>query len=244
MLSAGETRVVGLDFVAPEDDPKALAQYTDQMHMLDYLHGRMPATNISLHAGELTMGLVPPEDLLFHIRQAVELGHAKRIGHGVDIMYEDDPFGLLREMAERHVAVEISLTSSAQILGVRGSAHPFPIYRAAGVPTVLSTDDEGIERVDRTNELQLAVTTYHLDWQALVGLERNTLEYAFLGGKSVWADARTWRPVAPCAGVSLTRDPPAACAAFLRNSDKARLQWGLERDLAQFDQEARSLRLH
>jgi hypothetical protein len=243
LLEKGERRVVGLDFVAPEDDPTALADYSMQMRMLDYLFGRMPATNISLHAGELTLGLVRPEDLLFHIRQAVELGHAKRIGHGVDVMYEEDPFGLLREMALKRVAVEINLTSNAQILGVRGAAHPFPVYRSAGVPAVLSTDDEGIERVDRTNELQLAVTTYGLDWPALVGLERNTLEYAFVYGESLWADPRMWRRVAACAGSAVTREPGPACARFLRGSDKARLQWALERDLANFDAEAAALRL-
>jgi adenosine deaminase len=243
LLEKGEPRVVGLDFVAPEDDPNALANYTSQMHMLDYLHGRMPETNISLHAGELTMGLVRPEDLLFHIRQAVELGHAKRIGHGVDVMYEDDPFGLLHEMAQKRVAVEINLTSNAVILGVQGADHPFPVYRSAGVPTVLSTDDEGIERVDRTNELQRAVTTYGLDWPTLVGLERNTLEYAFLAGDSLWADTHAWRKVPACAGSAVTRDPSPLCATFLRNSEKARLQWDLERDLANFDRDAQSMKL-
>jgi len=179
---------------------------------------------------------------LFHVRQAVELGHAKRIGHGVDVMYEEDPFGLLREMAQKRVAVEINLTSNADILGVRGAAHPFPVYRSAGVPTVLSTDDEGIERIDRTNELQLAVTTYGLDWPALVGLERNTLEYAFVAGDSLWADPHHWRRVAVCAG-AVTHTPSPTCAKFLHANDKARLQWDLERDLANFDREAATLRM-
>lgn len=242
LFEKADRRVVGLDFVAPEDDPDALANYSLQMHMLDYLHGRMPDTNVSLHAGELTMGLVRPEDLSFHIRQAVELGHAKRIGHGVDVMFEDEPFALLREMARKRVAVEVNLTSNAQILGVAGADHPFPIYRAAGVPVVLSTDDEGIERIDRTHELQRAVTTYGLSWSTLVGLERNTLEYAFVAGPSLWADARRWQKVPACARAIVTRDPPPTCAAFLQGSDKARLQWALERDLANFDKEARTLR--
>ena len=242
LLQKAEPRVVGLDFVAPEDDPNALANYTAQMHMLDYLYSQSPDSNISLHAGELTLGLVRPEDLLFHIRQAVELGHARRIGHGVDVMYEDDPFGLLREMASRRVAVEINLTSNAQILGVEGASHPFPVYRRAGVPVVLSTDDEGIERIDRTNELQRAVTTYGLTWQALIGLERNTLEYAFVAGESLWADTRVWRKDPACAGTPVTRSPSGACAALLKRSDKARLQWSFEQDLVAFDQEAKSLR--
>ena len=234
MVSQADPRVVGLNFVAPEDDRIALADYTLQMRMLDYLHGAMPATNVALHAGELTLGLVPPDALRFHVRQAVELGHAKRIGHGVDVMYETDPAGLLREMADQRVAVEINLTSNDQILGVRGADHPFPIYRAAGVPTVLSTDDEGIERIDRTHELERAVSEFGLDWPTLVGLERNTLEYAFVAGPSLWADPVAWRRVAACDGADM-QTPSADCAAFLQTSEKARLQWALERDLAAFD---------
>ena len=33
------------------------------------------------HAGELTLGLVPPADLRFHIREAVEVAKARRIGN-------------------------------------------------------------------------------------------------------------------------------------------------------------------
>jgi len=242
LLAKADQRVVGIDFVAPEDHPVALADYTAQMRMLDYLHGRMPQANVSLHAGELTLGLVRPEDLLFHIRQAVELGHAKRIGHGVDVMYEEDAFGLVREMAQRRVAVEVNLTSNAQILGVSGADHPFPVYLAAGVPVVLSTDDEGIERIDRTHELQRAVMTYGLGWDALIALERNTLEYAFVAGASLWADPTTWRRVDACAGASVLEPESGACATYLKDNLKASLQWSLERDLALFDREADTLR--
>jgi adenosine deaminase len=234
LLSQEDPRVVGLNFVAPEDDPRALADYTLQMHMVGYLHDTMPQANVSLHAGELTLGLVPPDDLRFHVRQTVEIAHAKRIGHGVDIMYETDPWQLLHEMAQRRVAVEINLTSNDQILGVRGAAHPFPTYLAAGVPTLLSTDDEGVERIDRTHELQRAVTEYHLDWPTLVGLERNTLEYAFAPGASLWADPVAWRRVAVCDAADL-QAPPPACTTFLQHSEKARLEWSLERDLDAFE---------
>ncbi len=80
---------VGINFVRPEDDFVSMRDYTLQMKMVGYLHSVYPKVHISLHAGELALGLVPPEGLRFHIRQAVELGHAERIGHGVDVMYED-----------------------------------------------------------------------------------------------------------------------------------------------------------
>jgi hypothetical protein len=243
LLTQSDPDVVGINFVAPEDDVAALDNYTLHMRMLDYLHGLMPHVGIALHAGELTLGLVPPRDLAFHIRQAVELGHAARIGHGVDILYEDDPFDLLREMARRRIAVEINLTSNAAILHVTGADHPFPIYMRAQVPTVISTDDEGIERTDLTNELQIAVTTYKLSYATLVGLQRNSLEFAFIGGASLWADPHRWLPVKACAGTPGRERPAAACAAFLHGSEKAQLQWQLEQQLRLFDTEAASLRM-
>ena len=78
--------VVGINFVQPEDAYLAMTEYSRQMRMLDFLHGVYPKVRISLHAGELAPGLVPPGGLRFHIREAVELGHAERIGHGVDVM--------------------------------------------------------------------------------------------------------------------------------------------------------------
>ena len=98
-MDAHEPSWVGINFVQPEDGFISMRDYTLQMKMLDYLHSVYPKVHISLHAGELAPGLVPPEGLRFHIRQAVELGHAERIGHGVDVMYEDDAAGLLKEMA-------------------------------------------------------------------------------------------------------------------------------------------------
>jgi adenosine deaminase len=89
-MDAHEPGFVGINFVMPEDGFLSMRDYTLQMKMLDYLHSVYPKVHISLHAGELAPGLVPPEGLRFHIRQAVELGHAERIGHGVDVMYEDD----------------------------------------------------------------------------------------------------------------------------------------------------------
>lgn len=61
------------------------------------------------------------------IRTSIGQGHAQHIGHGVDIMHEDRPRELLREMARRHVPVEICPTSNRSL---RGIDHPLPIYLA------------------------------------------------------------------------------------------------------------------
>ena len=102
----------------------------------------------SLHAGELAPGLVPPEGLCCHIRLAVDTAHAERIGHGIDVMYEERQYDLLKDMADKGVLVEVNLTSNAVILGIQGKDHPFTTYRKFGVPVALSTDDEGVSRID------------------------------------------------------------------------------------------------
>src|SRR5208283_1799229 len=176
-MEAHEPTWVGINFVMPEDGFISMRDYTLQMKMLDYLHSVYPQVHISLHAGELAFGLVPPEGLRFHIRQAVELGHAARIGHGVDLMEEDDPNGLLKELAHKHVMIEINLSSNEAILGVKGAEHPFPIYRAAKVPVALSTDDEGVSRIDLTNEYVRATLDYHLSYADLKQLARTGMEH-------------------------------------------------------------------
>lgn len=183
MLADSDPRVVAVNFVQPEHGLTAMRDYHLHMRMVDYLHRLYPRVHITLHAGELASGLVPPDGLRFHIREAIEIGHAERIGHGVSVMYEDDATGLLRLMKQRHIAVEINLTSNDLILGVRGANHPLPVYRKYGVPIVLSTDDEGVSRTHLTQEYQRAVLTYGLTYADLKTIVRNSIEYSFLPPK-------------------------------------------------------------
>ena len=172
--------LVGLNLVAPEDGHIALRDYTQHMKMLAQLRADQGARPLSLHAGELTLGLVRPKNLRFHIGEAIEVAGAQRIGHGVAIPYEDDSAGLLDRMAEDGIAVEINLTSNAVILGVSGDDHPLPLYRAAGVPVTLSTDDEGVSRIDLTHEYMRAVQTFGLSYEELKDISRNALRHAFV----------------------------------------------------------------
>lgn len=243
LLVQADPRVVGVNLVAPEDTDIVLRTYSTQMRQLGWLAEKLGPVPVTLHAGELTLGLVPPEDLRFHIREAIELAGAGRIGHGVDIAFEDDADGLLRLMAARPVPIEINLTSNASILGVAGKDHPFDTYRAYGVPITLSTDDAGVSRDDLTHQYQQAVQSYDLDYADIRRFSRNALTYSFLEGDSLWADPRGFAPVAACAGtVPGAATPPPACAAFLAASDKATLQWTLEAKLAAFEAKAAAMR--
>jgi adenosine deaminase len=235
--AAADPRFVGINYVMPEDGYVSMDDYTLHMRMVGFLHKLYPTVHITLHAGELAPGLVPPEGLRFHIRQAVEYAHAERIGHGVDVMYEDHPYDLLREMAALHVMVEINLTSNDVILGVAGKDHPFPLYRKFAVPVALSTDDEGVSRIDLTHEYVRAVQTYGLHYTDLKQLVRASVEHSFLPGASLWAARDAFaRPVPECATGSLGAEKPSAsCGKFLQSSEKARQQWELERRFRTFE---------
>jgi adenosine deaminase len=239
-LASVDPQVVGINFVMPEDDYVTMAEYHRQMEMLNYLHSVYPKVHITLHAGELAPGLVPPAGLKFHIREAVELGHAERIGHGADLMYERDPYQLLEEMAAKRIMVEINLTSNDLILGIRGKDHPLPVYRAAHVPVALSTDDEGVSRIDLTHEFQHAVTDFGLGYGDLKNMARTSLEHSFLPGASLWTQRDTFSRMTPeCNGSSATVKPSTSCEAFLAASEKAHQEWELERRFAWFERSGR-----
>lgn len=229
-------RVVGINFVMPEDGYVSMRNYELHMRMIKFMHEMYPTVHITLHAGELAYGLVTPEGLCCHIRLAMEAG-AERIGHGVDVMYEEHPHALMKEMAAKHVMVEINLTSNDVILGVSGKQHPLPLYRQFGVPVALSTDDEGVSRIDLTNEYVRAVETYGFTYADLKKMARTSLEHAFLPGKSLWAgkDAFT-KPVGECEKDDAGSEKPSrGCAEFLRASEKAQQQWELERRFRKFE---------
>ncbi len=243
-ISAVDPRVAGLNLVSPEDNERALEDYDLQMELLGYLgnefRGRSPL-RITLHAGELTPALVPPthqEWLGFHVRRAVEVAHAERIGHGVDVLSEKDAPGLLAEMRARGVTVEICLSSNAIILGVSGAAHPLSAYLGAGVPATLATDDPGVSRSSLTGEYQRAVTVQGLTYPQLKAMARRGLEAAFVPGASLWTSLDAARPVDACplSAASAAR-PSEACSAFLASSQRARLSWKLETQLAAFEAE-------
>ncbi len=241
-LDSGNPLVVGINFVMPEDGRLSMDDYHLQMLMLDYLHSVYPKVHISLHAGELAFGMVPPDGLSFHIREAVELGHAERIGHGMDVLYETDPNGLLKEMAAKHIAVEVNLTSNDVILGQSRTDHPLAAYRAAHVPVALATDDEGVSRIDLTHEYVKAAEEQNLAYIDLKQSARTALEHSFLPGGSLWVspDAYT-RMASSCLEPGTTESTPnGACAAFLRANLRAAMQWELERRFTAFELAAAS----
>jgi hypothetical protein len=235
-MASRDPRVVGFNLVQPEDGLIPMRDYSLHMRMIGHLRRLYPRVRFTLHAGELAPGLVPPEGLRSHVREAVEVAGASRIGHGVDVMHEDDAHGLLREMARRGVLVEIALGSNDLILGVKGPDHPLSAYMGAGVPVALATDDEGVARSEMTMEYLKGVREQGLGYVQLKTMARNSLEHAFVEGESLWRGRDGFEPVPACAadagGLEGRR-----CGELAGRSARARLQRELERAFAAFERE-------
>jgi hypothetical protein len=69
-------------------------------------------------------------------------------------------------------------------------------------------------------------------------MARNSLQYAFVPGSSIWADARKFVPVSQCArDIPIRHSVSGACKQFLAASEKASLQWKLEEEFKTFESE-------
>ena len=235
-LAAHEHRIVAMNMVAPEDHPLSRMNFDGQMRMIDFLWHRLGKPNMSLHAGELTPSISPVETMRDRIRKTIDLGHAKRIGHGVDIAWEDDSEDLMAQMKRQGIAVEICLTSNYSILGVSKEQHPLHLYRSHGVPVFLNTDDEGVSRSTLTLEYIRGVREQGLGYLDLKEMSRASIEFSFLKGPSLYNghDYRHLKSAfSSCRNGSWT--PGAEARKALASSEKMRMELKLERAFASFE---------
>ena len=172
--------IVGVNIVGQESQMVSMRDYELHMKMFRFLKRQYPKVKVALHAGELALGDVPPEGLKFHIDEAVNIGMADRIGHGIDLAHEKNAPALMKKMKAARIPVEINLTSNAFISGISGDNHPVTLYRKYGVPFVISTDDAGVTRHDLSNEYMLFASRYKPDYAEVKRLSYDSVRYAFL----------------------------------------------------------------
>ncbi|MEO8534195.1 MAG: adenosine deaminase [Flavobacterium sp.] len=186
-ISANESKLVaGVNIVSPEHGENSMKDYWLHMVMFKYCHSKFADVKYTLHAGELTLGLVQPEDLTWHINSAIYIAGANRIGHGVDIAYEANSYDLLRYMAKNNIPIEINLTSNEFILKVKENRHPFSLYKEFNVPIVISTDDAGILRTNMTEQYVLLAKRYpDVTYATIKKYVYNSINYSFIPDDSV-----------------------------------------------------------
>lgn len=173
--------VVGVNFVAPEDDQISMENYSTHMAMFRFLKSKYPEVSLALHAGELNHAIQPTNN---HIHQAVSIAGANRIGHGFDIMRHENHQKTLTLMRLKRVAVEVNIETNQVILESDSTSHPLKTYLASGVPVCISSDDPGILRSDLTNQYMLVLKYLpELSYTDIKKLVYNSIEYSFLNQK-------------------------------------------------------------
>jgi adenosine deaminase len=101
-----------------------------------------------------------------------------RLGHGVRSV--EDP-GLVRELAERDIVLEVCPTSNVALGAYPNyAAHPFPVLREAGVRVTLGSDDPPYWEASIGGEYAVARREWGLDDAALRDITRTALEAAFV----------------------------------------------------------------
>lgn len=163
-----EHGVCGFDLAGPE----AGHSVGDHAQAFALAHrSGLPAT---IHAGEAA----GPES----IRQAIDLGHALRIGHGTRLWEDPD---LMARVRDGGVAVEICLTSNVQTGAVAAyEAHPLRRYFDFGVDVTLCTDNRLVSGVTLTDEYRRARDLLGFSWEELVQLARNGFSHAFAAAEA------------------------------------------------------------
>jgi hypothetical protein len=79
-----------------------------------------------------------------------------------------------------------------------------------------------------------------LGYVQLKTMARNSLQYAFIAGKSLWSDGRKFVPVVQCTrDVAEMKLASNSCRQFLENNEKGKLQWQLEQEFNAFEREWR-----
>jgi adenosine deaminase CECR1 len=159
---------VAVNMVGREDNDKGYpARFLPTMRELRHQY---PDVRLAIHAGEV-------DEPNSHVRDTLLLG-ADRIGHGLNLISDDDTMLLMRYGP---YLVEVNLISNLLLDYVTDySQHPFPEYLRTGIPVALSTDDRGMWDSTMTDEFFVAVTEFNLSWEEVKLLSRNSLKYAFV----------------------------------------------------------------
>ncbi len=159
---------VAVNMVGREDNDKGYPRRF--LPVLRELRQQYDGVKLAIHGGEV-------DEPNHHVRDTLLLG-ADRIGHGLNLITDDDTMLLMRHGP---YLVEINLISNLLLQYVDDySQHPFPEYLRTGIPVALSTDDRGMWDSTMSDEFFVAVTEFDLSWDEVKTLSRNSLQYAFL----------------------------------------------------------------
>lgn len=171
-------RMVGLDLAGSENDTPA----SDYVHLVKLaLDGGM---KITVHSGEES----GPE----RVREAIDLLHASRIGHGVQIWGDEATMRLVRE---KNVHLEVAPTSNwitnhipkFDLFGLGRKSdqfdlvhHPLKDLWKAGISVSIEGDDPQLFGISTVHEYQLLHYVLGLSREDFMAINRRAAKHSFL----------------------------------------------------------------
>eukprot|EP00922_Rhytidocystis_sp_ex-Travisia-forbesii_P008034 GHVS01011839.1.p1 GENE.GHVS01011839.1~~GHVS01011839.1.p1 ORF type:complete len:339 (-),score=44.84 GHVS01011839.1:51-1067(-) len=160
---------VGFDIAGAEGNPRQYKTHMDKVHNA--------GLSITVHAAE-DMHTGHPE----HVVVAVKDLHARRIGHGIQIVRDEEALALVRDM---DVLLEIApysnwITGGVDVL----NNHPIRQLYEKGVKLSVSTDDPGIMDIDINEEYRMLHDEMSFTLADLRQFNLWGLEHSFLPDKA------------------------------------------------------------
>lgn len=111
------------------------------------------------------------------IREAIHVGHAERLGHGIRVL--DDP-ALIDEVRERALPLEVCPSSNVALGYVPTfNAHPLPRLRDAGLAVTLNTDIPVVIGTSPATEYARVRDAFGYDDAVLADLARAAIDASF-----------------------------------------------------------------
>ncbi|OHB76939.1 MAG: adenosine deaminase [Planctomycetes bacterium RBG_16_59_8] len=156
---------VGLDLAGDE------TRFPAEPFLPLFERAKSAGLGITIHAGEAAGAE--------NVREALELFHAQRIGHGIRAIDDERTLALARE---RNATFEICLTSNIHTSVVKDLRdHPIKKLLAAACAVTLNTDDPAISNmIDLTHEYSVALSDVGLTLADLRRIILAGLDAAFL----------------------------------------------------------------
>lgn len=161
--------IVGLDIAGDEVNHSAIP------FLPFFERAKDAGLGITIHAGEAG----GPEN----VREAIEVFHADRIGHGIAAARDPSVMDLA---LERGVAFEVCLTSNLHTGVVADiERHPIRELLSRGLAVTLNTDDPAISNdITLTHEYNVARDGVGLDKETIRSLILNGVAHAFFDNES------------------------------------------------------------
>ena len=155
--------VCGIDLAGDE------SRYACHEYAPVFARAKEASIPVTIHAGEASGA---PS-----VRDALDLFHARRIGHGIRSV--EDP-ALVQRLADENIGVEVCLTSNLQTGNALSyKQHPFMQLKNAGVTVTVNTDDPTVSGIDLSHEWRKAIEEYQLSAADQKELLMNSVRVAF-----------------------------------------------------------------